>query len=216
MTRSLWRDPVYEEMDEISKRILPYIPNRHTLEVLGDLEVVTLETKDMVFGGWDYVLDAKDLLAKKIRRTHLTHAEVEFVDTPSEIRLDLTTGKLSVDTLSFRIRLVTDQDAIQRHARHLMCKEVYTNKESNHLKNIAGIFSDRKIRARRSDRVKSEVMGICQSWIINQDIRAIDFVEDFRDHVEEALRGNSESIVWLKVLKARANDKEPIYSMELV
>lgn len=216
MTRSLWRDPVYEEMDEISKRILPYLPSKNALDAVGDINVITLHSQEILEAVKnDYSVTARGLITNKFRYGALQGVEVEFVDPPSEIVLDYTTNKLNIESLKVRLRFAVDRDTIEQEINRMFASTPDVMGTPVLIKSVAKIFDNDKITYRRQDKIVAAAMMGCKMWLKRQDIRAMDFVRDILYHMVNAMDGNMTSLLWLKVLKARASDKEPIYSMEL-
>ena len=226
MTKSLWRDPIFDDMDPISQRILPYLPSPalENAHAAVDTTLSSREIKEFLKGPSYTDYDLTELIRKRSNALRVDGVNVEILNPPEEIVIDLVNDTISVGDLQVDISMVCNKETINTTIGDLfrshLCDDEhisaeYQNKRRRHLKNIHAIFTNEKISARRLILVKYEVLREATKWAMTLDIRNADFPKRLQQELLSAMGGNVNSVLWLKVLKARSLSNETIYSMEL-
>lgn len=226
MTKSLWRDPIFDDMDPISQRVLPYLSSAEndrlceTIDPVLPVSVVKSFLQHNSYHGYNLT----SLFKERLGSTVANKINVEIPDLPDEIVIDIVNDTINIEDLHVKVSVVTNPETItdtilglfrnipSRECSLLPGDEIRFRK---YLKSINAIFTDNKISSRRLVLVRYELLGQATRWLAKLDIRNADFPHRFKKEVLSAIDGDAASILWLKVLKARSLNNEPIYSMEL-
>ena len=166
-----------------------------------------------------------DLRDQDYNKTPVSEVTITFDNPPDELEIDVVNATISVDKIVAKVELEDVESNIKHkksrlfemksHKKFRFVRGSNQSSPRNQLKHILSIFTSEKTRFIDPNKIAALIEIESRRWFKTLDIRSSDFVWRFEEEVIRAIGGDQRSVSWLKVLKARSLDKEPIYSMEL-
>jgi hypothetical protein len=240
---TMWKDPVFESLDEISKFVLPYIISfqkeledafSQLNEIKGFDLVRLLKEYDRSIGKSSCMWFAND----KIK--HLTDTQSNLIvdsgwlkfTMPERIECNLVDEVILNDAvIKINLEISVDKKNILHFANDYRYRtvrqigsaaavqlEILGKAAVNKRLKLIGDIIGLKKENLKTNSTKGLIQKICilfSDFIESLDIRSDVIVSSAWNHLLFAVEGSENSIHWLKLLKARAQKEETMYSMEI-
>jgi hypothetical protein len=236
----MFKDKVYEDMDDISRLIEPFESpiNKELAQMPDEIEVDTKYIIDSISSwGWCNI-DSSSIISDLAYKLDLTNVRYSSMNVASEFFefkvADLEEGEsitynAPTNTLSHKIFLVKKklgyEDAeLEKQGKSLIISEIKRRLSSNRIVNkprmneLAEIYGAKDVKADRSYRGK--VLKFCkhiESMIDDKklDIRDMELCQKFADWIVTWVRhGSLPALNNLTRIKIITHENRPIYSIE--
>lgn len=230
----MFKDKVYEEMDDISKLIEPY-------QYSVNEELSMFPDKIEIDGSYFFSssLHVRDVLYKKCEELNLKNLKNSIFDlyqkdfftfqmldddanSTDDVSFNFSTGEISGKIFLLKNKIGFEDDDVQKIAAEKITNAIqrisWRNASSSRLNEIADLFNAESVKKERSPRRKIHALSYAIKNLINSkkiDIRDVSLIEKFGKWVIlYAEDGSLPSLANMAKLKIMSHQNKPIYSIQ--